>query len=305
MGQSSSTAEVEKEAAALPVSAGPSKAVGPLQRFWQWQFAGPLYRVDQECRQFLASDASRRADRKVIIVLVTVAVCLTIQRYAPLGVWVSGAVRQAGSVGAAEALLPLSERLMHFAYTPLGRLFYWSLACILTYYAIPALVIHFLLRERLRDYGLKLQGAFAGFWIYAIMLAIMLPLVYLVSADDHFQMTYPFYPLGQSEPLWPNFWRWEVMYAFQFFTLEFFFRGFIVHGTRHRFGLYAVFVMMVPYCMIHFQKPVQEAFASILAGIVLGFMSLKTRSIWMGAVLHVSVALSMDFASLWRKGYFS
>ena len=33
--------------------------------------------------------------------------------------------------------------------------------------------------------------------------------------------------------------------------------------------------------------------------------SLKTRSIWMGAVLHVSVALSMDFASLWRKGYFS
>jgi hypothetical protein len=34
-------------------------------------------------------------------------------------------------------------------------------------------------------------------------------------------------------------------------------------------------------------------------------MSLKTRSIWMGAALHVSVALSMDFASLWRKGFFS
>jgi hypothetical protein len=31
-------------------------------------------------------------------------------------------------------------------------------------------------------------------------------------------------------------------------------------------------------------------------------MSLKTRSIWLGAVIHVTVALSMDFASMWRQG---
>jgi membrane protease YdiL (CAAX protease family) len=49
---------------------------------------------------------------------------------------------------------------------------------------------------------------------------------------------------------------------------------------------------------------VQETFAAFIAGIVLGLMSLKTRSIWMGAVLHVSVALSMDFAALRRKGFF-
>ena len=303
MGQSSSTAEVEKEPAALPVPPRPSKATGLLQGFWQWQFAGPLRRVDQDSRAFLASDDSHRADRKVVIVLVTVAVALTVQRYAPLGAWVSGTIRFIAGLGA-DPLLPLSTRIEQFTSTALGRLFFWSLACILTYSAIPMLVIHFLLKERLRDYGLKLKGALAGFWMYALMLAVMLPLVCLVSADDHFQMTYPFYPLAPGEPLWPNFWRWELMYAFQFFTLEFFFRGFLLHGTKHRFGVYSVFVMMVPYCMIHFQKPVQEAFASIVAGIVLGFMSLKTRSIWMGAVLHVTVALSMDFASLWRKGFF-
>ncbi len=125
-----------------------------------------------------------------------------------------------------------------------------------------------------------------------------------MSANEHFQATYPFYPLEPGDALWPNFWRWELFYGLQFFALEFFFRGFMVHGTRQRFGIYSVFVMTVPYCLIHFGKPMQEAFASIIAGIVLGLMSLKTRSVWMGALLHVSVALSMDISSLWRKGFF-
>ncbi|MBT7743148.1 MAG: hypothetical protein HN727_15190 [Opitutae bacterium] len=47
-----------------------------------------------------------------------------------------------------------------------------------------------------------------------------------------------------------------------------------------------------------------ETFAAIVAGIILGFMSLKTRSIWMGAVLHVTVALTMDICALWRAGKF-
>ena len=58
--------------------------------------------------------------------------------------------------------------------------------------------------------------------------------------------------------------------------------------------------MTVPYCMIHFGKPMPETFGAIGAGVVLGFMSLKTRSIWLGAMLHVAVAWSMDAAALWR-----
>jgi membrane protease YdiL (CAAX protease family) len=61
--------------------------------------------------------------------------------------------------------------------------------------------------------------------------------------------------------------------------------------------------MMLPYCMIHFTKPLPEACASIVAGLALGLMSLKTRSIWLGAALHITVALSMDLASLARQGF--
>ena len=71
-----------------------------------------------------------------------------------------------------------------------------------------------------------------------------------------------------------------------------------------RVGVYAIFVMMVPYCMLHLTKPLPEALASVVGAVALGFMSLRTRSIWMGTAIHVTVAWSMDAASLWRQGFF-
>ncbi len=126
-----------------------------------------------------------------------------------------------------------------------------------------------------------------------------------MSAEAHFQETYPFLGLRPGERLWPRFWVWEALYACQFLALEFFFRGFLLHGLRPKFGAYAIPVMTIPYCMIHlYGKPLLESLASIPAGLALGFMSLRTRSVLLGAAIHVSVALSMDLASLWRQGYF-
>ena len=60
--------------------------------------------------------------------------------------------------------------------------------------------------------------------------------------------------------------------------------------------------MTIPYCMIHFGKPMPEAIAAILAGIILGTLSLKSKNIWLGVLIHCSVALTMDLCSLWQKG---
>ncbi|HVJ80534.1 MAG TPA: hypothetical protein VNC50_05645 [Planctomycetia bacterium] len=62
-------------------------------------------------------------------------------------------------------------------------------------------------------------------------------------------------------------------------------------------------MMTLPYCMIHFGKPLLETMASIGAGLILGGLSLKTRSIWLGAALHVYVAWLMDALALYRKGF--
>jgi len=67
-------------------------------------------------------------------------------------------------------------------------------------------------------------------------------------------------------------------------------------------GSQAIFAMVVPYVMIHFGKPMPETFAAILAGIFLGTLAMKTRSIWAGFLIHVSVAVSMDVAALLQTG---
>ena len=185
----------------------------------------------------------------------------------------------------------------------INRLTWWAAVSLLVYVVVPMLIVRLVFRERVRDYGVKLGGVFADFWVYALMMALAWPAIFLASSNARFQNTYPFYRLAPDEGAWPNLVRWELLYTLQFFGVEFFFRGFMVHGLKYRFGAYAIFVMMVPYCMLHFHKPFVEALVSIIGAIALGFMSLRTRSIWMGTAIHVSVAWSMDAASLWRQGW--
>jgi membrane protease YdiL (CAAX protease family) len=57
----------------------------------------------------------------------------------------------------------------------------------------------------------------------------------------------------------------------------------------------------VPYCMIHFGKPYLEAVGAILAGIALGSLSMRTKSIYQGFMLHITIAAMMDWLSLRRR----
>jgi membrane protease YdiL (CAAX protease family) len=84
--------------------------------------------------------------------------------------------------------------------------------------------------------------------------------------------------------------------------LELFFRGFMAFGLARVMGSLALFVMVVPYAMIHGNKPLAECLGSIVAGIALGTIALRTGSIWGGVLLHCGVAWSMDLLALARTG---
>ena len=86
-------------------------------------------------------------------------------------------------------------------------------------------------------------------------------------------------------------------------SAQFFFRGFMVHGTKHELGDYSVLFMVIPYCMIHFQKPFLETIGAIFAGIILGYISLRKGSIYTGIALHFSVAIIMDAFALYHLGF--
>lgn len=243
-------------------------------------------------------ESDGRFDWRTTIVLSTVAIVLTLQEYVFIGENVIHIPAFLSSLGLPDAAVSFREHVLTYDNWEICRLTFWASGSILTYVLLPALVIRFLLREPLAGFGLSTQGCVRSVPLYGSMFAIMFPAIYFFSFSASFQENYPFYQLRSGESLWPRFYGWELLYALQFVALEFFFRGFLLHGTRHRAGSMAIFIMMVPYCMIHFAKPMPETFGAIGAGIILGFMSLKTRSIWLGAALHIAVAWSMDFLSL-------
>ena len=151
-------------------------------------------------------------------------------------------------------------------------------------------------RDSLLDLGLRGRGFFKHAWIYGSILLVILPVVWIVSLQPDFGSYYPFYKTASRS--WFDYLAWEAMYFAQFFALEMFFRGFWLGVLRKSFGSGAIFAMAVPYCMIHFGKPYLEVNGAIVAGIFLGSLSMKTKSIYQGFLVHITVAGLMDFLAL-------
>lgn len=186
----------------------------------------------------------------------------------------------------------------------------WALTTVVLFGVVPFLVATLILRLKPSEFGFQARGFLKHLKVYVLFFLVMSPLIWLASKDAEFLRAYPFARLaGQSDPLsfgeagqphW--FWRWQLCYFLQFCALEMFFRGFLIFGLERRFGLHAIFVMTIPYAMIHLHKPMPEAFGAIFAGVILGYMALKTRSFYGGILLHYAVALSMDLLATIRPG---
>jgi membrane protease YdiL (CAAX protease family) len=166
-------------------------------------------------------------------------------------------------------------------------------------YILPLLVWRlFFRKDSLLDMGLRTRGFREHAWLYALFVAVMIPVMLIVARQPDFGEYYPIYDLaGRS---WTDFLIWEAMYMAQFLGLEIFFRGWWIRANRS-FGVGAIFCMVVPYSMIHYGKPYLEADAAIVAGTVLGSLSMKTRSIWAGFLVHGTVGLLMDILALDHK----
>lgn len=260
---------------------------------FKYIFAKTFSRAQEELE---LNPPSKGFDYKILVIFGWTAFGLSIVRYFGDSFFTATVLQEWGFEETANSLRAWVKE------SDLHRLGWWVGTMFIVYLLVPLMLIRFVFRESPLDYGLRLKGAFTDWWLYAVMLAVMVPLLFYFSSTSSFQARYPFYNASHDASLWPNFWIWELMYFIQFVGVEFFFRGFMTLGLKKRFGFYSIFMMTVPYTMIHYGKPMPETIGAILAGIVLGTLSLKSRSVWLGILIHYSVAITMDLCALWRKG---
>ena len=222
--------------------------------------------------------ADVRVEGSVFLVLGVSALVLTLSEYLITPI-------------AFERLFPADDDpLRPWIWASAGKLLLWG-------------IVPYALARRLgfspTDIGLGLGTLRRRFWLFVLLYLFMLIPLFWAASQPSFQDTYPY--------IWtldPRAWRWRLLvaywglYALLFAVEEFFFRGFMLFALKPRFGYGAIAVMMVPYCMVHFHKPMPEALGSIVAGVILGWLAIKTNSIWGVVLLHTGVGLTMDFLAL-------
>lgn len=283
---------------------GPVKALLPLPivaaiawPIW-WFFRRTWADLDREAAEHRAVVAAAGTpDTRPMACLLITGLVLTLQEY-----WGGRPTYDSGVRPLIEAAYAGGQTWLELPkYDELYGYCWWVFARVVGYILVPLPLWKLLYpRDSLLDLGFRWRGFFAHLWIYGLCLAIVVPALLLVARNGDFGTYYPFYK--SSSRSWFDFAAWEAIYFLQFLALEIFFRGWVVGALRRSLGSAAIFAMAVPYCMIHYGKPYLETVGAIVAGVVLGSLAMRTRSIYAGFLVHVSVALLMDLVALHQRG---
>ena len=259
------------------------------------KFVTILNEIHQESLNSGHHKLKQQWDYRPAIVLMTVAICLLLLHYLKFSTVFTATIETVLSWFSSDPEASFRQLRQQTFFSLVGEV-WWSFWHILAFILIPVFVIKIILKDSLRDYGLGLGKLPKHIKWYLLLVAPILCFVFIVSFRDDFATHYPFYHLANRS--WFDLITWEILYLVQFICVEFFFRGFILQSCRPSFGVNAIFVMIVPYLMLHFSKPWLEASGAIFFGLFLGVLALRSRSIWGGVLVHISIAFSMDMAAL-------
>ncbi len=174
-----------------------------------------------------------------------------------------------------------------------GAVFYWPFKVLVI--TAMLLLVHHLFDKKEPFYGVTLKNFSAR--PYLVMLAIMVPLVAAASTQQDFLHMYPrMQSIDYLQQPGRGFQKilYQLSYGSDFFSIELFFRGFLVLAFARWAGMGAILPMAMFYCTIHFGKPLGECISSYFGGMILGIVSYHTRTIVGGFMVHVGIAWLME-----------
>lgn len=161
-----------------------------------------------------------------------------------------------------------------------------------TGFVLPVLALRLLFRRRAAEMGLGLGDWKLALTIAALYVPVVAAGTWVLSDGTAFQEQYPHYQPAAHD--WRFFLVYELLFLFYWIGWEYLWRGFVLFGTAHTFGLYAIFVQAMPFALLHLQKPLAEALLSIVGGVALGALVWRCRAFWIAVPIHAAQMLLLD-----------
>lgn len=233
----------------------------------------------------LFRDQLKSSDKKVVSILVSVALFQTLSWY-----FFS---RRFFRENLSSQFFTGSDNLKLIEYL------YWFIGETIPLFILPLLIIKFLFKEKIRNYGVSAGNISLGIKYTILFSIVMIIIVWFSSANAEFAGRYPH--IQEAKMNWTIFFIYELGMLIYMFNWEFVWRGYMLFGLEEKFGFYAIFIQMIPFVILHNGKPFLETIGAIFGGIALGFLAYRTRSVFYPVLVHFITMFSIDFFSVLRS----
>ncbi len=179
-----------------------------------------------------------------------------------------------------------------------SAIYEYTIAFLLMFW-VPYFIVKMTFKQTLKDFGFRWGDAKYGFRFIAIVLPYVLWMAYVGSSAESMQMEYPLAKSTMQH--WPLFFMVEIFYLVFYLGWEFLFRGFMLFGLEKHYGpIAAILIQTIPSAIVHIGKPAYESFGAIFAGLVFGFLAIRTRSMFYPLIIHAIIGIANDLFITFR-----
>ncbi len=176
---------------------------------------------------------------------------------------------------------------------------YWFSTDGFLMFIVPMLLIFLVLKQKPSDFGFVIGDYKFGLKSYGLFILFMIPVIWILSGSETFAKAYPQGGLTVRENVSVLLY-YELFVGFYMLAWEFFWRGYMLFGLKEKFGIYAIFIQMIPFFILHRGKPELETFSSIFGGLILGIQAWRSRSFIYCFLTHWTVMIFVDLISVLR-----
>lgn len=173
------------------------------------------------------------------------------------------------------------------------HLIFFDTYTFLCLFALPLLLNQWFFKVRLDDLGLRLPINIKTAVIYSsLLLLIVLPVFYhIFMSDAQMKMVYAIpKPASIVYLIFLQFFILPIYYVCE----EFFFRGFYFMYLWKKLGWHSYWITEITFMFAHAGKPMIEIWISFPVGILLNFLTLKTKSIYPAVVVHTCIGMTIN-----------
>lgn len=154
------------------------------------------------------------------------------------------------------------------------------------YFIFPVLTIFIILRKNPLDFGLRIGNT--KLWSFYILVTIVIgtPILYLSS---YFPSLNQYYASGF------NLYDFLIKTIPHLFALEYLLRGFLLFGLKNKLKEASILIQMIPFVLLHFNKPGIETLSCIISGTWLGYVAYRSKSFWPAFIIHAFISFTLNY----------